>query len=143
MRLSPTAIKVAGAVTAVEGGIAVVVAVVLAGALALSAAVYLLNGVGHPYAGRLLSPMATVCLLVAVVVQAASLPMAVYLRAHKKEPLLAISVLSGLVTGILTVVLGRAYAAEGVAVSYLAVAMISTPCVALTWNHCRRNWHGG
>jgi O-antigen/teichoic acid export membrane protein len=119
----------------------IVVSVVMVGALAMWGGVYMLNWIGHAYAERLLSPVTTAGLLLGAIVQAASLPMAAYLRAHKKEPLLAISVFSGLATGLLAIVAGRIYSAEGVAASYLAVAVISTPCVALTWSYCRREWH--
>ncbi|MCZ8253488.1 MAG: hypothetical protein O9318_13540 [Hylemonella sp.] len=120
---------------------AAVVAVVVAGAIILLGGVSVLNWIGHPYAGRLLSPVATACLLLGVIVQAVSLPMAAYLRAHKKEPLLAISVVGGLLVGVLTLLFGRTYSAEGVAAGYLAVAVISTPCVAWVWSHCRSAWH--
>lgn len=120
---------------------AVVVAVVVVGAIAMWSGVYVLNWIDHPYAGRLLSPMATACLLLGVIVQAVSLPMAAYLRAHKKEPLLGISVFSGLATGVLTLVIGRLYAAEGVAASYLVVTGLVTPFVALIWQRRRVEWH--
>jgi len=119
----------------------IVVAVVLVGSFAMWVGVYVLNWIDHPFAGRLLSPLTTAGLLLGAVVQAASLPMAAYLRAHKKEPLLIISVISGLTTGVLTIAVGRIYSAEGIAASYLAVAMVSTPSVALTWSYCRREWH--
>jgi O-antigen/teichoic acid export membrane protein len=120
---------------------AAVVAVVVAGAIALLGALGLLHLVDHPYAGRLLPPLVTAALLLGVIVQAISLPMATYLRAHKKEPLLLISVLSGLATGVLTLVLGRLYSAQGVAAAFLVVSCIVTPFVALIWQRCRVEWH--
>lgn len=120
---------------------AAVVAVVVAGAIVLLGALGLLHLVGHPYAGRLLPPSVTTALLLGVIVQAVTLPMAAYLRAHKKEPLLLISVLSGLATGVLTLVLGSLYSAQGVAAAFLVVSCLVTPFVALIWQRRRVEWH--
>jgi O-antigen/teichoic acid export membrane protein len=68
--------------------------------------------------------------------------MSTYLRAHKKEPLMIVSAISGLITGTVVVVLGKYYSVEGVAIGYLAVMAIVTPFVALIWHRRRTDWHG-
>jgi O-antigen/teichoic acid export membrane protein len=120
---------------------AAVVAVTAVGALGIWTLVYVLGQLHHPFAGRLLPPAATGYLLVGMFFASASLPMATYLRAHKKEPLLALSVINGLLTGIVVVVLGKYYSADGVAIGYLAVVMTLTPFVALIWYRRRAEWH--
>ena len=67
--------------------------------------------------------------------------MSIYLRAHKKEPLMVLSVLSGLLTGITVWFFGKYYSAEGVAIGYLIVTVAVTPFVALIWYRKRIEWH--
>lgn len=121
--------------------IAIVFAVTAVGALSMWALVVVLNQLHHPFANRLLSPASTGYLLLATFIMCTSLPMSTYLRAHKKEPLLALQLLSGLLTGIAVVVLGKHYSAEGMAIGYLAVTATVTPFVALIWHRRRAEWH--
>lgn len=120
---------------------AVVIAVTSAGAIGIWTLVYALGALHHPMATRLLSPSTTACLLVATIILAASLPMSTYLRAHKKEPLLGISIVSGVMTGFVVVIAGKYYSVEGVALGYLGVMAVVTPFVGLVWQRCRAEWH--
>jgi len=120
---------------------AIVFAVTGVGALAVWTLVFGLNQLDHPFAARLLTPASTGYLLLATIIMSASLPMSTYLRAHKKEPLLALQLIIGLLTGIAVVVLGKHYSAEGVAIGYLAVTAIVTPFIALVWHRRRAEWH--
>ncbi len=121
--------------------IAVVFGVTAIGALAIWALVFVLNQLHHPFAARMLSPVATGYFALATFLVAVSLPMSIYLRAHKKEPLLALSILSGILNGITIVALGKYYGADGVAIGYLVVTAIVIPLVALTWYRKRAEWH--
>lgn len=120
---------------------AAVVTVTVVGALGIWGLVYFLSVLNHPFARRMLTPAATGYLLLATILVAASMPMAAYLRAHKQEPLLALSVISGLLNGIAIVVLGRYYSAEGVTIGYLVVSALVVPFVALIWRRRRKEWH--
>jgi O-antigen/teichoic acid export membrane protein len=120
---------------------AVVMCVTLAGALGVWVLVYSLGAFHHPLASRLLPPSVTACLLVATIILVASLPMSTYLRAHKKEPLLGISIVSGVLTGFVVVLAGKYYSVEGVALGYLGVMAVVTPFVGLVWQRCRAEWH--
>jgi O-antigen/teichoic acid export membrane protein len=120
---------------------AIVFVVTTVGALGIWALVFMLNQLHHPFATRLLTPSSTGYLLLATIIMSASVPMSTYLRAHKKEPLLALSIISGLFTGIAVVVLGKYYSAEGVVIGYLAVTATVTPFVALIWYRRRAEWH--
>ena len=120
---------------------AVVLAVTGVGALGLWAVVLALSELYHPFANRLLAPAAAGYLLLATCIMSASLPMSTYLRAHKKEPLLALQLVGGLVTGVAIVVLGKHYSAEGMAIGYLAVTAVMTPSVAVIWRRRRAEWH--
>ena len=120
---------------------AVVVFVTSAGGLGIWVLVKTLGALHHPLALRLLPPSSTAYLLVATIILAASLPMSTYLRAHKREPLLGISLASGFLTGVVVVIAGRFYSVEGVAIGYLAVMATVTPFVGLVWQRCRTDWH--
>ena len=109
--------------------------------MAIWTLVYVLGQLQHPFALRILSPSATGYLLLATVILAAALPMSTYLRAHKKEPLLMLSAINGVVTGIVVVVCGKYYSVEGVALGYLAVMALVTPFNALVWQRRRAEWH--
>ncbi len=103
--------------------------------------VYLLNIFYPSLAHRLLAPMPVSILLAAQAILYFSLPFSSYLRAHKQEPLLVISVISGVLTGISTVLLGKYYSATGMAIGYLTVNIIILPFVILIWSRCRKAWH--
>lgn len=121
---------------------AIVVGVTVAGAVGIWGLVFVLNALDHPFATRLLSPTSTGYLLAATIITCASLPMATYLRAHKKEPLLGISLVHGLLTAVAVVVYAKYDSVAGVAVAYLAVTLVVTPFVALIWYKRRAGWHG-
>lgn len=119
----------------------VVILVTSVGALGVWTLVYALGALHHPLALRLLSPAATAYLLLATVILVAALPMSTYLRAHKKEPMLVLSLINGLFTGVVVLVMGRYYSAEGVALGYLAVMAMTTPFNVLVWRRRRAEWH--
>lgn len=119
----------------------IVVCITGVGALVIWAGIYVLAALRHPFALRLLSPSATAYLLVATILQVATVPMSIYLRAHKREPLLVVSVFNGLMTGAAVVVTGKFYSVESVAIGYLVVMALTTPFVGLIWHHCRSEWH--
>jgi O-antigen/teichoic acid export membrane protein len=118
-----------------------VIGLTVAGAIGVWSLVFLLNYLSHPLASRLLAPSTTSYLLFASILYSVGLPMSAYLRAHKKEPLMMLSIANGVFTAILVVILGKFYAASGVAVGYLIVTTIVTPFVALIWYRRRAEWH--
>ena len=118
-----------------------VVAVTSLGAAAIWTLVYALYALGHPLATRILPPLPTGLFLLATVFYAASLPMSSYLRAHRQEPLMFLSVVSGILVALSNLVLGRYYSATGMAVGYLSVTVIVIPLIAVVWYRCRAAWH--
>jgi O-antigen/teichoic acid export membrane protein len=118
-----------------------VIGLTVAGAIGVWSLVFLLNFLSHPLASRLLEPSTTAYLLVASIFYSVGLPMSAYLRAHRKEPLMMLSIANGVFTAILVVILGKFYAASGVALGYLIVTTIVTPFVALIWYRRRAEWH--
>lgn len=120
---------------------AVVTSVTVAGALLIWVLVYVLGELDHPFSQRMLSPTATACFLIATIILVAGLPMSTYLRAHKKEPLLMLSIVNGVVIGTLVVLLGKYYSVNAIAVGYLVVMAVLTPFNGLVWYRCRVEWH--
>lgn len=119
-----------------------VVSLAILGAIGILSLTLLLHYVDSPFASRLLSPSATACLLLASVLYSVGLPMSAYLRGHKKEPLMVLSIAGGVCTGVLVIGLGKYYAATGVALGYLFVTVVTTPLVAYIWHQRRKEWHG-
>ena len=118
-----------------------IVAVVGVAAAIVWVAVYALAAMRHPFAQRLLTPADTALLLAATVLVCASLPMSTYLRAHKREPLLFVSLASGLLSAVTVIVAGQHFGARGVVAGYLAVTAMVTPFVVVVWRRRRSEWH--
>jgi hypothetical protein len=116
--------------------------VLLAGAVAVWSLVFLLNALHHPLAARLLPLLPTGLFLLGHIAMYAGCPLSVYLRAHKKEPLLGLSVVSGILIGLFLWLLGSRFAATGAAGVYLAVsAGFNLPYIILIWYRSRAAWH--
>ena len=120
---------------------AIVTVIAASGALVIWGGILYLYSTHNHYAERLLSPMAAGFFLIATVILISALPISAYLRAHKREPLFGISVANGLLTGLAVWLLGRHYAAEGMASGYLLVMALVTPFMIVIWHRCRVKWH--
>jgi O-antigen/teichoic acid export membrane protein len=69
------------------------------------------------------------------------LPIATYLRAHKKEPLTKISILGGILNGVMVIILGMKYGAMGIAIAYASITIITLPFLIKILSRKRREWH--
>jgi uncharacterized MnhB-related membrane protein len=92
---------------------------------------------------RVLSPWTFALLLLTMVLNHFFFGEALYLRAHKREPLLVQSVVVAFVLGLCTVILGKLFGANAVAVGYFLLGGV----VRLAWATYvfltkRRDWHG-
>jgi hypothetical protein len=117
------------------------VGVAIAGAVALWAGLLWLRmhfAVGDGF----LSVDCAAVLLLATVTNQIVFSQAVYLRAHKREPFLMLSVIGGLLTGLAIVLFGRAHGAWGACVGYSAVQVGALPFATLIWQACQKKWHG-
>lgn len=112
------------------------------GGAAILALIYWLNVMGHPLARRVLPPLPTGLFVAAMVLMQISFPQSTYLRAHKKEPFLGLSVVGGTLVGFSTWLLGRRFGPLGMGAGYLGiVAVVVIPCGTLIWQRCRTAWH--
>jgi uncharacterized membrane protein len=67
---------------------------------------------------------------------------AVYLRAHKQEPFLKLSILVGVLTGASTIVTGKLWGAAGVTIGYfIASGVVGLAVGSLIFISKRREWH--
>jgi O-antigen/teichoic acid export membrane protein len=79
--------------------------------------------------------------VLATVVNQVIFSQAVYLRAHKREPFMWLSLVNGVATALLVVVLGWFFNAWGVCVAYCFVQVAILAWAWAVWKHCRRIWH--
>jgi len=107
--------------------------------------VCLLNALDHPlairFASRLLPPIPTGFFLLGQLLMVVSAPFSIYLRAHKEEPVMVVSVTAAILIALATLILGKYYSATGVSVGYFLVHVIAVPFVFLIWSRCRAKWH--
>ncbi len=103
--------------------------------------IYLLYYINSPFAYRLLPPIPAGLFLLGQLVITIPGPCANYLRAHKKEPLLFLSVLNGILTGISTFIFGKYFSVIGIASGFLILNLIMQPLVVLTWYRFRLKYH--
>lgn len=117
-----------GAGVCVAGGVALLLALVFVrGHFALGA--------------RFLDLGPTSLLVLAAFVNQIVFSQAVYLRAHKKEPFMWLSLANGLMTGLLVMALGRFFGAWGVCLAYCLVQLAMLAWASAVWKNCRRAWH--
>lgn len=120
--------------------IIIALGVLMAGGVAGWLLIYCLKVLNHPFAMRFLSPLPMALLIVGVVVANALHPTSVYLRAHKKEPYVKLTVVLGLFTVILAPLLGSKLGAVGITSTYLLVQMIALPWGLAIFYRRRREW---
>lgn len=121
--------------TRISGGIAILLA------LSIWTLVYFLHAMRFSIAARLLPPLPTALFVLAQLIIILPSPCSHYLRAHKKEPLMFVSVFCGILTGLSTLILGKYYAAVGIGLGFLILNLIFQPFVVLIWYRCRAKWH--
>ncbi|MEW6329833.1 MAG: hypothetical protein AB1560_00070 [Pseudomonadota bacterium] len=109
-------------------------------AVTLIAMVYLFELTGFFLAKRLLPIMPITIFLIAQVFVVSSLPFSAYLRAHKQEPLMILSVSAAICVAITTVVAARYSGPTEVAIGYLVVNLVAIPLVIWIWHQKRKAW---
>lgn len=103
--------------------------------------IYLINMYQLPLSERLLPPFPAAFFLGGAVVLSAGLPMSTYLRAHKKEPLLLLSILCGIFTSFAVFISAKYYSINVLAIMYFTSIFIFTPFIFLIWLRFRVKHH--
>ncbi len=112
------------------------------GGIAVFLADVFLSHTGHPFAARLPSLPATAGLLAGTIAMNATLPMAVYLRAHKREPLVWLTIGQACLVILGVATLAPRFGEKAVALSYLVTAVLFVwPVETTIFLHLRRKWH--
>ena len=96
---------------------------------------------GTLLADRLLSPMPMMLMSLAIFCNIWLGSWGTYLRCHKQEPLLVVSIVSGLLCCASTLGLGNAYGLNGITVGYLVIMMITVQVVFSIYRIKKREWH--
>lgn len=118
------------------------IAVSCLGAFIIGLGIYLLAMFGIPLGKRILPPLPAFLLLMGVVLNSASIGISIYLRAHKKEPLAPVYLLTFFVVLVSALVLGDRFGAIGVTTGYLvASALIQLPLSVVVFLRKREEWH--
>lgn len=120
----------------------ITMAIVLAGAAGILGLVGVLHW-GQFELGKRMLPLLPVCLLLGQqVLNCAVNAMAVYLRAHKKEPLMIPSLVAALLTGLSTWLLGAIYGPTGAAAGYFIIGLVWVlPSCWYVFQRSRAQWH--
>ncbi|MBW3543437.1 MAG: hypothetical protein KY476_24555, partial [Planctomycetes bacterium] len=116
--------------------------VMLAGGAAFWLGLFAADRWGLALASRLLPPLPAALFLLAALVQLVVACLIYYVRAHKREPFLAIGVGSSVAVGLAVWWLGARYGATGAGAGLLAVYVVITfPAHAVIWAKSRTEWH--
>lgn len=99
--------------------------------------IYILKLLNFHLASRLLNPLSAGIFIVAQVMMTLSFPFSAYIRAHKEEPLMLLSVSLGVLVGLSTLFLGKKYADVGMGIGYLTINVLLVPIVFLIWKRYR------
>jgi O-antigen/teichoic acid export membrane protein len=117
-------------------------AIAFAGALGLFVLVFFLNSRDFALSERLLPLLPTTLFLIQRIINVAISAMAIYLRAHKSEPLMTISLVGALSVGASSLVLGSLFGPTGAAFGFLAITVLwSLPACYYVFSSKRRLWH--
>jgi hypothetical protein len=93
-------------------------------------------------AGSMLPWRTAMLFTVAFVLLQLALGASLYVRAHKRDPFLVASVISGSVLASLEFWWGRKFGPDGVAAAYLlGVSCVQVPLWLTIWRSARREWH--
>src|ERR1043166_1306716 len=109
-------------------------------AAGLWSGVYVMNALTFHLASRLLPPLPTGVLLVAMVLMQIGQCQTAYLRAHRQEPIMVLSVTLGVASGLVIWLCGRRYGPTGAALGYLIVVAGSLVWETIVWFRCRAKW---
>lgn len=117
------------------------VVVVASGGLGLLGLLHLFHVLDLEIADRFL-PMSTLGLFViAAIFMQISQCQSAYLRAHRKEPILVMSVTVSILIGLLVWQMGMRYGAFAVAGAYLGCMILTVVWETAIWSRCRKAWH--
>ncbi len=114
--------------------------IMISGAILLWGGIEYLNIIHHPFSHRLLPPLPAALFLLAMTLNNIVGNMAYYLRAHKKEPFMILSILGALSITISNLVLGSAFGQMGIAAGFLFIGFLYLVPNVMVFFKCKRKW---
>jgi O-antigen/teichoic acid export membrane protein len=120
---------------------AVSLGVIVAGSMAFLGLLLTLRFTGWPLADRLLPPVPTALFLSAAFFTQISQCLSGYLRAHKQEPIVVLSIVTGLGLGLMVWIGGGYLGPSGAAAGALLTWMVNVIWEWSIWKRCRTEWH--
>jgi O-antigen/teichoic acid export membrane protein len=115
---------------------------VTVGALLGTLLIWILQDGGFAVGQRFVPVQFAAVFFAAVCVQISAAAFAIYLRSHKNDPLVWVTVAVSLVQGVTVVIFGGKYSISGVVWVYLIVsAFLLLPSFVWIWGKYRREWH--
>jgi len=112
------------------------------GAIFILVTVILLNRSNNPFRDRILLPLPLGLLLAATVLNSIVLNFAIYLRAHKQEPLARTYFIGSMIIISSSLILAPFAGAVGITAAYLAVILgFQLPASFIIFKRCRALWH--
>jgi O-antigen/teichoic acid export membrane protein len=112
------------------------------GSIVLLSFIAIIYKTGYPLAERFLPFWPSFFLLVSVILMQISLAMSTYLRAHKKEPFMGLSLISALMTTLFVLLTVGKWGALGISISHFMIMLFFViPYAFFTFFRCRSEWH--
>lgn len=96
---------------------------------------------GSIFADRFLDYLPMLLMMIPVFLNQFVFSWAIYLRCHKKEPFLIISVVTGVLCLLSTFCLGNAYGLYGITLGYCAITIATVPWAYHIFKTKKQEWH--
>ena len=113
-----------------------------AGGIILLVSYYFLKRIESPISLRLLEMAPLTLLSLTVVVNVYIFGLALYLRSHKKEPFMRLSIINGILMTISSLFMGRYYGADGMMLGYFAInTFVIASYASYIFLKKREEWH--
>jgi len=100
------------------------VLVAAAGLAALAGGILLLRVAGHPFAERVVDPLTFLLVAAATLVSVYLFALAIFLRAHRQDPFMLLTVVNAVAMAASTLLLGPRFGARGVMAGYLLTNVV-------------------
>ena len=114
---------------------------VLVVGVAIVALVAALDRLHHPLAERLLPPGPFALFVSATIVNHVAFAMAIYLRAHRREPLVLVSAIGAVTTPLVVAYVGQRAGVDAIAASYLGLTVAGLAITTAIFFSRSRLWH--
>jgi len=115
--------------------------VLVVGGVVLYVCVSILNYLDHPLSRRILQPLPFAFILLSAMMNHIVFCEAQYLRTHKTEPFLWLSIAIGALTATSTFLLAKPFSALGVSIGYMICCMVLLVVGTKIFLNKRKEWH--